>query len=86
MSEMKTWMFTFGWGQRHAGCTQPIKAENAHAVRLKMMQLYGKEWCWQYSEEEYDKQNLLKDYKLLPPVTVSPQEAQELYMSEEVPA
>ena len=86
MEGMKTWYFTFGWGQSNAGCTQPIKAENAHAARLKMMEQHGRKWSFQYSEEDYRKSEPLRGYKLLPTLTVSHEEAEELYIRDEVPA
>lgn len=86
MKETRTWCFTFGWGQSNAGCVQPIEAEDAHAARLKMMQLHGKAWSFQYTEEDFESNPLIAGYKRLPLVRVSAEEAKELYMSEEVPA
>jgi len=86
MTEQKTWMFTFGWGQPNAGCVQPIEAEDAYAARLKMMSLYGKNWSFQYTEEQFNASPLIAGYKRLPIVKVSPEEAKELYLSEEVSA
>lgn len=86
MKETRTWMFTFGCGQRNAGCVQPIKAEDAYAARLKMMQMHGRNWSFQYTEEDFLSKPLIAGYKRLPLVEVSAEEAKELYMSEEVSA
>lgn len=86
MNEPRTWYFTFGWGQPHAGCVQPIEAEDAHAARLKMMRMYGRDWSFQYTEEMFNASPLLAGYERLPLVTVTADEAKELYMSDEVPA
>jgi hypothetical protein len=79
-------MFTFGWGQPHGGCVQPIKAEDAYAARLKMMQMHGRNWSFQYSEEDFLSKPLIAKCPRLPLVEVTPEEAKELYMSEEVTA
>lgn len=86
MKKTQTWMFTFGWGQPNAGCVQPIKAEDAHAARLKMMQMHGRNWSFQYTEEDFLSKPLIAGYERLPLVEVSAEEAKELYMSEEVSA
>ena len=86
MTEQKTWMFTFGWGQPNAGCVQPIIAENAHAARLKMMQMHGREWSFQYTEEQFNASPLISGYRRLPSVTVTAEEAEELYIRDEVSA
>ena len=52
------WVFTFGQGQRYAGRCVRIKGDFAEA-RKKMFSLFGEEWAFQYSAEEWD--NWLKD-------------------------
>ena len=49
----KTWYFTFGCGQLHAGRVQPIVAESYDEARAKMFQMYGGAWCFQYSNEDW---------------------------------
>jgi hypothetical protein len=48
------WIFTFGCGQKHAGKCVRIKGTYGEA-RAKMFELFGEEWCFQYSAEEWDK-------------------------------
>lgn len=48
------WIFTFGCGQKHAGHYVKISGTFAEA-RKKMFEKYGDEWCFQYSEEEWEK-------------------------------
>lgn len=47
-------IFTFGCGQEHAGRYQPIFARDAEEARHSMVAMYGSEWCWQYTEEQWD--------------------------------
>lgn len=48
----ETWVFTFGCGQRHAGHFVRLSGTHDEA-REKMFRLFGEEWCWQYSEEQW---------------------------------
>lgn len=52
---MQKWFFTFGCGQTNAGFVQPIIAENADMAREQMFATYGAEWCFQYSEQEWEE-------------------------------
>lgn len=49
----QTWRFTFGCGHTLANHCQPIIGTFASA-REKMFELYGENWCAQYSEEEWE--------------------------------
>lgn len=49
----QVWRFTFGVGQNNAGYCQPILGTFASA-RAKMVSMYGLEWCFQYSEKEWE--------------------------------
>jgi hypothetical protein len=53
-SKFSTWYFTFGVGQTNSGKVQPIKAQDSEQARTKMFDVYGKEWCWQYSQEDWN--------------------------------
>lgn len=46
------WIFTFGNGQKHAGKYVKIRG-TFNQARKKMINKYGKEWCFQYSEKEW---------------------------------
>lgn len=48
------WIFTFGYGQQHAGKCVRIKGTFGEA-RAKMFELFGEKWCFQYSAEEWDE-------------------------------
>lgn len=48
------WIFTFGCGQKHGGYYVKIKGSYDQA-REKMFKKYGKDWCFQYSLEEWQK-------------------------------
>lgn len=48
------WIFTFGYGQEHAGHYVRIYGTFSKA-RHKMIEKYGKEWAMQYSEQEWNK-------------------------------
>lgn len=48
----KWWVFTFGSGQQHAGHYVKIRGTYGGA-REKMFEKYGKDWAFQYSEEEW---------------------------------
>lgn len=47
--------FTFGAGQEQEGFCQPILAENAVEAREIMVEVYGSQWAFQYTEEQYQK-------------------------------
>lgn len=48
------WIFTFGSGQQHAGYYVKIRGTFDEA-RKKMFEKYGKDWGFQYSEEQWEK-------------------------------
>ena len=55
-SEKKqVWRFTFGCGQHNAGYCQPILG-TFESAREKMFSMYGPEWCFQYSEKQWEDQ------------------------------
>ncbi len=53
MTRMTEWVFTFGFGQPHAGHCVRIPGTYDEA-RQKMMDRYGPHWAFQYSAEEWD--------------------------------
>ena len=48
------WYCTFGCGQKHAGHYVKIKGTFEDA-REEMFARYGKEWCLQYSEKQWNE-------------------------------
>lgn len=50
----QNWIFTFGCGQHHAGHYVKIFGTYGSA-REQMFKRFGKEWCFQYSEDEWKK-------------------------------
>ena len=54
LHESKYWIFTFGVGQKHGGYYVKIKG-TFRGARAVMIERYGLEWCWQYSQEEWDE-------------------------------
>lgn len=54
VEEKQIWRFTFGCGQLHAGYCQPILGTFSTA-RNKMFEMYGDAWCFQYSENEWER-------------------------------
>ena len=48
------WIFTFGYGQKHAGHYVRIWG-TYESAREMMMDKYGAEWAFQYSEKRWDK-------------------------------
>lgn len=49
----ETWVFTFGLGQKHAGHFVRICGSFDEA-RAEMFARYGREWAFQYSEQEWN--------------------------------
>ena len=48
------YIFTFGVGQKHAGYY--VKASGTYGeARQKMVDKYGLDWAFQYTEEEWQK-------------------------------
>lgn len=52
-TELNTYYFTFGYGQSYDGYYQPIKAYNMNSARRKMMEIYGREWAFEYDEKTF---------------------------------
>lgn len=50
---MEKYYFTFGSGQVNEGMCQPIVASSREAARNKMIELYGIEWAFCYTGEEW---------------------------------
>ena len=47
------WIFTFGYGQKHAG--KYVKIWGTHdSARNKMFEKYGSEWSFQHSLEDWN--------------------------------
>jgi len=57
---MNKYIFTFGSGHLYQGFYQPIFASDRSIARLKMIELYGLKWGFEYTEEEWNK--TIKDY------------------------
>lgn len=49
---MKTYYFTFGCGQVHAGCYHAIEAEDSSAARDEMFEKFGDKWSMMYDSAE----------------------------------
>jgi len=79
MDKMKTWYFTFGCDHPLAKSVQPIRASSAWHARLKMIDMYGKKWCWQYDEEQFaEVQKKWGPYELLQEAEIDVCEASEI--------
>ena len=52
MEDKKNWIFTFGVGQPYEGHYVKIYGTFAQA-RDEMFRRFGREWAFQYSEEEW---------------------------------
>lgn len=50
----EAYVFTFGDGQPNQGCCVRIKGSYAEA-RQKMIDMYGLNWAFQYSAEQWDE-------------------------------
>lgn len=53
MEREQWWYFTFGCGQKHAGHYVKFFGRYYEA-REKMFATFGKQWAFQYSEEEWN--------------------------------
>ena len=52
-TQERYWIFTFGCGQQHAG--HYVKFYGTYtSAREQMLEKYGTEWCFQYSEDEWN--------------------------------
>lgn len=52
---MEKHYFTFGMGHKKAGNCQPILAKTVAEAREKMKEMYGSEWAFHYTEEEFKR-------------------------------
>lgn len=50
---MNRYIFTFGSGQLYAGFYQPIYANDGMEARVKMLEIHGLKWGFQYTDEEW---------------------------------
>lgn len=51
----QTWYFTFGTGQRHAGCFVRFEDVTWERARELMIERFDREWAFQYSEADWVK-------------------------------
>jgi len=76
---MKVWYFTFGSDHPLSKHMQPVKAPDADAARLKMLDTYGQQWCSQLDWamfKEYDQKH--GPYQLLPKMVTTEDEAVDI--------
>lgn len=76
---MQVWYFTFGCDPPLSKHMQPVKAPDADAARLKMLDTYGQKWCSQIDGSrfsEYDKK--YGPYQLLPEMETTEDEAADI--------
>ena len=62
----KLFYCTFGYGQENSGCVQPIYAKSINDAHKIMCELYGGQWCWAYTDKEFNSDKFIFDYKKLP--------------------
>lgn len=63
---MKKYYFTFGIGQTLlANRYVEIEAENYETAREIMLESFGTNWCWQYTEKEWSEKNIANEYNLV---------------------
>ncbi len=75
----QTWYFTFGVNHALKNHVQRIHAPDRNAARLKMIDVYGQQWCDQYDGTEFANVNeKYGPYQFLPPLDVSNEEADVL--------
>ena len=69
---MEKYIFTFGSGHPFAKFIQPIIARNHQEATEQMIKVFGRNWCGQYHEEEYNsfKTELSMDYEELATIIV----------------
>ena len=53
--ELKEFIGTFGSGQKYEGMCQPIMAESYGMARTLMFNLYGEEWGFMYTRDEWEE-------------------------------
>lgn len=51
--KLKTYYFTFGFGQKYENCFTVIKAKNYSKAREIMVDKFGLKWAFQYTEEQW---------------------------------
>jgi len=59
---MKSWWFTFGFGQGHDNCYVVIRAESQDKAREEMNRRWGNRWGFQYDSAEAAG---VKEYNLI---------------------
>ncbi len=77
----RSWIFTFGCGQKHAGHYVKIFG-TFNSARNEMIRRYGTDWCFQYTEEEFFNNNVpnyLRETELIEDNVVSDDEILRLY-------
>jgi hypothetical protein len=52
-NKLNKYYFTFGFGQVHQNCYTVIKAERVYDARERMVEKFGLQWAFQYSEKEW---------------------------------
>lgn len=63
---MNKWIFTFGCGQRNEGKYVEVLANSYSEARDKMVNEYGIEWAFQYTEEEWNEWCIKADFVGVP--------------------
>lgn len=53
VNDNEVWVFTFGFGQKHEGKYVKFSGDFSEA-RRKMVEKYGLEWAFQYSEKNWN--------------------------------
>lgn len=52
--DWETFYFTFGYGHIHQGYYQPIKAKNMPNAYNTMNDIYGTDWAFNYTQEDWN--------------------------------
>lgn len=53
--DRQTWYFTFGVGQSNAGRFYKVDDATYEEARERMLRLFGREWAFQYDDEDWHK-------------------------------
>ena len=64
----KLFYCTFGYGQENSRCVQPIYASNINDACKIMFELYGGQWYRAYTDEEFNDDKFIFNYKKLPAI------------------
>jgi len=56
-TRLKTFYFTFGFGQRYENGFYVIKARNREGAREEMIRKFGLKWAFQYTKEQWFDEN-----------------------------